>query len=143
MAEHQIPVAHPLNAIATDIQVTGAAHLPGELKAAARDACDIGRGPADAIGGRRHFRQHRITNRRRRKTSAEVGSLVALELDRDPEQAFAAHVAPMLEAVLRAERIGGESQHFKIIRYVGGEIAMRRIERVIVLQLVISPRSLL
>ena len=36
VAEHQITIVHEVNAIATDVQVPGAAHLPGELQAVAR-----------------------------------------------------------------------------------------------------------
>ena len=73
----------------------------------------------------------------------EIGPSVAIELDSNPEQVFAAYVAPVLKAVLRAKSIGGESQHSFLSVTSGDEIAMQSSQFVIAPQLVMCARCLL
>ena len=109
MAGGEVSVAQGEFAAAMDTEPAAAAELLIDAKASARGMGDVGGGAFDLIGRGAQFDQAGGANLSQRECARELRTLLRFELSRHAEQSPGTNLAPMVEAVLRLDVIGGPS----------------------------------
>lgn len=109
IVDGDIAAANVMNPVSAGMQKSRALHLQADAEAVAGNAGNIGLGAVDTVGGGAHFGYDGTGERPRLKRTLEAVAEIPCQFDGHAEQAFAAHLPPLVEAVLGQKIIGCET----------------------------------
>ena len=100
-----------MNLILAGMQKAGAPDLQANAEAVAGNAGNIGFGAVHPVRGSTHLGHHGAGDGARLKRTPEAVAKVPRKLDCHAKQAFAAHFAPLVEAVFGQKIVGCEADY--------------------------------
>lgn len=109
IVDGEITTADGMYSVSAGTQQPRTLHLQANAEAVAGNAGNIGFRAVDPVRGSAHFAYDGACDRARLKRPAEGLAAIRRKLDGYAKQAFAAHFAPLVEAVLGLKILGCET----------------------------------